>query len=262
MKAVFKTTSGKEAVKDPTVTIPAGEYIFREGDLGTEMFIIQEGEVHILKKLGAETRVLTRLEKGDFFGEMAVLENVPRTADAYAVRDAKLIAINGSRFDEMIRRNPEISVRIMRKYSRRLREANAMLQELAGDSRIDLEHSAFQPVPSAPGEATSRNRLVDVATGTAFFFGRGTEESTIGRSDPVTGILPEIDLTLVDAHRSVSRRHAKLVRHEDGWAIYEDVGTVNGTFVNEERIPTGVPVPIHDGDRVRIGLIQMKVIFE
>jgi CRP-like cAMP-binding protein len=262
MKAVFKTTSGKDAVKDPTVTIPGGEYVFREGDLGTEMFIIQEGEVHILKKLGTETRVLTRLEKGDFFGEMAVLENVPRTADAYAVRETKLIAINGSRFDEMIRRNPEISVRIMRKYSRRLRDANVLLQELAGDSRIDLEHPTFNAEPPQPGESGSRHRLVDVATGTAFFFGRGAEQSTIGRSDPVTGILPEIDLTQVDAHRSVSRRHAKIIRHEDGWAIYEDVGTVNGTFVNDERIPTGVPVPIHHGDRVRIGLIQMKVIFE
>jgi CRP-like cAMP-binding protein len=263
MKAVFKTTSGKDAVKDPTVTIPAGEFVFREGDLGTEMFIILEGEVQILKKLGSETRVLTRLEKGDFFGEMAVLENVPRTADAYAVRETRLIAINGSRFDEMIRRNPEISVRIMRKYSRRLREANALLQELAGDARIDLEHPTFSPErPATAAELPSRHRLVDVATGTAFFFGRGMEQSTIGRADPVTGILPEIDLTHVDAHRSVSRRHAKIIRHEDGWAIYEDVGTVNGTFVNDERIPTGVPVPINHGDRIRIGLIQMKVIFE
>lgn len=262
MKAVFKATSGKEAVKEP-VTIPAGEYVFREGDLGTEMFIIQEGEIHILKKLGTETRVLTRLEKGDFFGEMAVLENVPRSADAYAVSETKLIAINGSRFDEMIRRNPEISVRIMRKYSRRLREANAMLQELAGDVRIDLEHQPYQPAPGAPAEeAPSRHRLVDVATGSAFFFDRGSGESTIGRSDPVTGIMPEIDLTPVDAHRSVSRRHAKIIRHEDGWAIYEDVGTVNGTYVNEQRIPTGVPVPIQHGDRLRIGLIQMKVVFE
>ncbi len=262
MKAVFKTTAGKDAAGQPTLTVPAGAYVFHEGDLGTEMFIVQEGEIHILKKIGGENRVLTRLEKGDFFGEMAVLENVPRSADAYAVRDSKLIVINGSRFDEMIRRNPEISVRIMRKYSRRLRDATAMLQELAGDARIDLEHPTFHREPPAEPETASRNRLVDVATGSAFFFARGGGDSTIGRSDPVTGIMPEIDLTHVDAHRSVSRRHARIVRHDEGWAICEDVGTVNGTYVNDERVPTGIPVPIHHGDRVRIGLIQMKVIFE
>lgn len=261
MKAVFKTTSGKEPVKDPILTFQAGEFIFREGDLGTEMFIIQEGEVHILKKLGSESRTLSRLERGDFFGEMAVLENVPRSADAQARTEVRLIAINGSRFDEMIRKNPEISVRIMRKYSRRLRDANLLLEQFAGGERIDLEHPILEaPRPVETGSA--RHRLVDVATGNAFFFGRHGDETTIGRSDPVTGILPDIDLTSVDQHRSVSRRHAKIVRHKDGWAMLEEVGTVNGTFVDDERIPTGVPVPIENGNRVRIGLIQMKVIFE
>jgi CRP-like cAMP-binding protein len=251
-------------VKDPILAVAAGEYVFREGDLGTEMFIIQEGEIHILKKIAGESRILTRLEKGDFFGEMAVLENVPRSADAFAARDSKLIPINGSRFDEMIRRNPEISVRIMRKYSRRLREATSMLQELAGgDARLGFEHPSLQRDSTLePADIVTRHRLVDVATGSAFFFAKGQAESTIGRADPVTGIMPSIDLTNVDAHRSVSRRHARIIPIEDGWAICEDVGTVNGTFVNDERVQTGIPVPIHHGDNVRIGLIQMKVIFE
>ncbi|HUO84592.1 MAG TPA: cyclic nucleotide-binding domain-containing protein, partial [Thermoanaerobaculia bacterium] len=61
MKAVFKSTgggTGKDAAKDPlreyVVTFAAGDPIFVEGDLGTEMYIIQEGEVHIQKKLGRE----------------------------------------------------------------------------------------------------------------------------------------------------------------------------------------------------------------
>lgn len=263
MKAVFKTTGGKDPVKDPTVSVPAGQYIFREGDLGTDMFIIQEGEVHILKKLGGDNRVLSRLEKGDFFGEMAVLENIPRSADALAKTDVTLIAINGTRFDEMIRKNPEISVRIMRKYSRRLRDANLLLQQFAGDQRIDLEHPPLPEADAPSPQATpTRHRLVDVATGTAFFFGKQPGEITIGRADPVTGIMPDIDLTSVDNNRSVSRRHAKIVRVSDSWAMLEDVGTVNGTFVNDERISTGVAVPIRNGDRVRIGLIHMKVVFD
>ena len=261
MKAVFKSTSGKEPPKDSGIAIPEGEYIFREGDLGTEMFIIQEGEVHITKRLGTEDRVLTRLEKGHFFGEMAILDSAPRSADAIAHTDVKLIPINGSRFDEMIRRNPEISVRIMRKYSRRIREANQLLQKFAGSAHVDLEHPQLPPPAEVPQRTATRHRIVDLATGNAFFFGR-EDETTIGRIDPVTGIMPGIDLTTVDTNRSVSRRHAKIVSHAGGWAVLEEVGTLNGTFVNEDKIQTGVPVPIRHGDRLRIGLVQMKVVFE
>ena len=80
--AVFKTTAGKDPVKDSTATYAAGDMIFSQGDLGTEMFIIQDGEVEIIKHINGESHILSHLEKGDFFGEMALLEAAPRTADA------------------------------------------------------------------------------------------------------------------------------------------------------------------------------------
>ena len=93
MKAVFKTTGGKEPVQG-AISYSAGETIFSQGDLGTEMFIILEGDVHIVKHIANEAHVLSRLEKGDFFGEMALLESAPRTADAVAQSEVKLLAIN------------------------------------------------------------------------------------------------------------------------------------------------------------------------
>ena len=261
MKAVFKSTGGKDPVKENILSFPAGSQIFTEGDLGTEMYIIQEGEVHISKRLGNDTHILSRLEKGDFFGEMAVLESNPRTADAIAHTDVKLILINGSRFDEMIRKNPEIAVRIMRKYARRLREANLLLERFAGHG-IDVENVAtVEAPPVGARDKAQRHRVVDVATGDAFFLAQG-EETMIGRSDPVTGILPDIDLTPVDNNRSVSRRHAKILRKNDKYYVLEEVGTVNGTYVNDQKIPTGDPVEIKNGDRLRIGLIQMKAVFD
>src|SRR5829696_503882 len=110
MKAVFKTTgggSGKDPVRDSLLAFSAGETIFAQGDLGTEMFIIQEGSVEIIKRIGEQRHPLSRLEKGDFFGEMALLEAMPRTADAIAMSEVRAVAINGSRFDEMLRKNPE-----------------------------------------------------------------------------------------------------------------------------------------------------------
>ncbi len=263
VKAVFKTTGGggKDPVRDSQIAYNAGETIFAEGDLGTEMFIIQEGEVEIIKHIGSSSHVLSRIEKGDFFGEMAVLEALPRTAEARAVTDVKLVAINGSRFDEMLRRNPEVAVRIIRKYSKRLREANTLLEKLAG-REVDVEQAAaLDGTIIARSEKASRHRLIDLATGTAFFFSSG-DETTIGRADPVTGILPDIDLTPVDTNRSVSRRHAKIIRTGTEYHVLEEVGTVNGTYVNDQPIQAGIPVTVHDGDLLKIGLIAMKAVFD
>jgi CRP-like cAMP-binding protein len=262
MKAVFKTTggSGKDPIKDAQLVYAAGERIFSQGDLGTEMFIIQEGTVEIIKHIGAESHVLSRLEKGDFFGEMALLEAMPRTADAVAKTEVRVVAINGSRFDEMLRKNPEVAVRIIRKYSKRLREANTLLEKLVG-REVDADHVAMDATVIAPAEKAQHHRLIDLATGTAFSFSNG-DETTIGRADPVTGILPDVDLTPVDTNRSVSRRHAKIIRTGSDYHVLEEVGTVNGTYVNDQRIPTGVPVTLHNGDMLKIGLISMRAMFD
>lgn len=259
-KAVFKTTGGKDPVKDSSASYSAGDIIFAQGDLGTDMYIIQEGEVEIIKHINGESHLLSHLEKGDFFGEMALLENAPRTADATAKTDVKLLVINGSRFDDMLRKNPEIAVRIIRKYSKRLREANTLLERLVG-REVDADEVALDATQMGPSEKIGRYRLVDVNSGTAFFFSSG-DETTIGRADPVTGILPDIDLTPVDVNRSVSRRHAKIIKSGNEYHVLEEVGTVNGTYVNDQRIPTGVPVTLHDGDLVKIGLISMKAVFD
>ena len=258
--AVFKTTAGKDPVKDSTATYAAGDMIFSQGDLGTDMFIIQDGEVEIIKHINGESHILSHLERGDFFGEMALLEAAPRTADAIAKSEVKVLVINGSRFDDMLKKNPEIAVRIIRKYSKRLREANTLLERLVG-REVDADHAALDATMMKPSEKATRHRLVDVATGTAYFFSNG-DETTIGRADPVTGILPDIDLTAVDTNRSVSRRHAKIIRSNEDYVVLEEVGTVNGTYVNDQRIPTGVPVSLHDGDLVKIGLVSMKAVFD
>jgi len=270
MKPVFKTTGKKDLLKDQTISVTAGNFIFHQGDLGSEMFIVLEGDVQIVKQLRGESVVLARLEKGDFFGEMAVIESAARSTDAIAHTDVKLLTINGARFDEMLRKNPEIALRMIRKYAIRLQEANALLDQLAGgEVDPDASLSRLEPPAVAPPEESQTpaaepvrgGHLLDAVTSRTFAFGR-SDETTIGRTDPVTGILPDIDLTPVDIDRSVSRRHAKILRRENDFLILEEVGTINGTYVNEQRIPTGQPVPLADGDRVRVGLINMTVVFE
>src|SRR3954465_16057228 len=98
----FKSTRGGTgpgaARKGETLELKEGEYVFREGDLGTEMYIINEGKVEILNEVGGEEQLLAVLEKGDFFGEMSVLEDLPRAATARAAPDVRLLQLTVSTF--------------------------------------------------------------------------------------------------------------------------------------------------------------------
>ena len=75
----------------------------------------------------------------------------------------------------------------------------------------------------------------------------------IGRRSVSRGIDPEIDLTGPPADPGISRLHAVLIAVPDGtWAVL-DPGSANGTLVNGTEIPTGVEVPLHEGDRINLG---------
>jgi CRP-like cAMP-binding protein len=259
-RVVFKTTAGASSGSGgdgrppgnfKVVEFPPGAEIFHEGDLGTEMYIVQDGKVQITKEVvGGETEVLAVFERGDFFGEMSLLEELPRTASACALTAARLIEINGTTFDKMLRANPEIAVRMMRKLSRRLRETDRLLQERGGAAQV----SERPPAEATSDKVTAPQRFLHAKTGMEFFLAQA-RETTVGRRDPVTGIHPDIDLTPVDDKRSISRRHAKVFRHDEKFWVTEEIGTMNGTFVNGVRIETGVPVEIKNGDEVNFGLV-------
>lgn len=255
---VFKTTSGagRRGPGPVTMDFAAGDYVFHEGDLGTEMYIIHEGKVEILNRMGEEERVLAVLEKGDFFGEMSVLEDLPRAASARAQTDSRLLQINGSTFDQMLQSNPEIAVRMMRKLSRRLRETDELLKTSFGNRLSPL--SSELPSQAAQRPVEGPERLVHLASGMEFPLAQGPE-TTIGRRDPVTGIFPDVDLTPVDSQRSVSRRHAKIYRRGDKFFLAEEIGTMNSTFLDGGRLETGVPGEIRPGAELRFGVVVMRL---
>jgi hypothetical protein len=255
-KTVFKTTGIKRT--DYTVEAAPGEYIFREGELGTEMYIVHEGQVEILNRVGEEEKLLAVLEKGDFFGEMALLEDQPRAASARALTAARLLQINGSTFDQMLRDNPEIAVRMMRKLSRRLRETDDLLKVALGTSGSERASTPEMPTPDLTEmHMAGPERLIHAPSGMEFSLSRGSE-TTIGRKDPVTGIYPDVDLTPVDNQRSVSRRHAKIYRRGNKFFLAEEIGTMNSTFLNGARLDTGVPGEMKPGDEVRCGVVALR----
>lgn len=125
-----------EATSALTRTYPAGTVLFEEYDPGSRMYVIRQGKVKIARHNGEHEIVLAVLGTGEFFGEMALLENLPRSATATVVEDAALVEVDARAFEEMVRGNTEIAVRIMRKLASRVRELDRRLQHLLLESGV------------------------------------------------------------------------------------------------------------------------------
>ncbi|MEP0774953.1 MAG: cyclic nucleotide-binding domain-containing protein [Acidobacteriota bacterium] len=234
-----------------SIRVRAGDFVFREGDAGDAMFIVQEGEVEIVREVDGRQIRLALLEEGDFFGEMALLEKLPRTASARAATDCLLLRIDESTFDQMIHANPEIPVRMLRKLSQRLRERGSV--HVDAPPQVEGGEPPTQPLGAATAAAA---RLVHDTTGTEFVV-PAEGEISVGRFDATTGFQPEVDLKAVDDRRSTSRRHARIACRDGRFFLREEMGTANGTFVGGQRLRPGVEVELRDGDEVRFGFVPM-----
>ncbi len=109
-----------------------GDRIFSEGSKGEHMFIVISGKVNIsrdLRVLSREMNIL--LSNSDFFGEMAILDDYPRSANATMHEDGLLLSIGKSEFRELLKRSPEFAIHIMSTLAKRLRKANEDIAQLA-----------------------------------------------------------------------------------------------------------------------------------
>lgn len=109
---------------------PTGTVLFREGDRGEEMYILQSGKVKISKKIRGVEKTLATLEKGEFFGEMAILNDKPRSASAETIEDCDMLVIDRKTFETLLRSNVEIAIRFIKRLADRLREANDQMEAL------------------------------------------------------------------------------------------------------------------------------------
>lgn len=101
-----------------------GDNIFKENSVGREMYIILTGRVKVIKeKEGVET-TLAILEEGDFFGEMSLFDNNPRSATVKAMGNVKLLEINQKNFLKKISRDPSLAFRMLEKMSQRIRKTD------------------------------------------------------------------------------------------------------------------------------------------
>jgi hypothetical protein len=108
----------------------SGEVIFREGDLGRDLYVLTEGEVEVYKSYGTPQQVRRAVQTPpSYIGEMAILADEPRSATLVASRDSTLLALDGERLKELILEMPEVSFEIFRVLTGRIRSAEARLEQ-------------------------------------------------------------------------------------------------------------------------------------
>lgn len=108
----------------------AGTVLFHEGEAGKEMYVIQSGRITVSKRVRDVEKVLGTLGQGEFVGEMAIISNKPRSATATVADAAKLLVIDSKTFEAMVRANAEIAVRMIKKLTERLQEADRQIENL------------------------------------------------------------------------------------------------------------------------------------
>jgi CRP/FNR family transcriptional regulator, cyclic AMP receptor protein len=104
-----------------------GEIIFREGDSSSEMFVVRSGQVEISKSVGGHSLRLATLDRGSFFGEMSLLEGLPRSATAHAIGDVSLLVLRPGSLLLQIRRDPTFAFELLQQLSGRIRDLDEKL---------------------------------------------------------------------------------------------------------------------------------------
>jgi CRP/FNR family cyclic AMP-dependent transcriptional regulator len=114
------------------VTLPAGATICRQGETGDSLYLIQDGTVEVVVQdtLGDQS-VLEQMGPGQHFGEMALLDEGPRSATVSAITDVTLLRLSRNGFQELVLRQPSVAFLLLREISRRLRACHRRVVDLA-----------------------------------------------------------------------------------------------------------------------------------
>lgn len=102
------------------VRYPKGSIIFCEYEPGDAFYLIQEGRVQISRVMGDIEKTIDILQPGEVFGEMAILEEAPRSAGASALDDVKVLEFNKANFEILMQGNPQIALKLLRLFTKRI----------------------------------------------------------------------------------------------------------------------------------------------
>ena len=183
-----------------------GETIYDEGQDGDALFVIQAGQVELIRHGEGGNRVISRHGPGEFFGEMSVLLGRTRMARAVAVTDTRVLQLDGRTFETMCVEQPEIAIRVIQRLATRMIHLEQRLAALGADDML-------RPVVRVLVRRVQRK-------GSA-----GRVETTL------RALAQEAGLSLVDAHRALGYlMDQRLVRLSDDVLLIADVEALSAAL--------------------------------
>jgi len=111
------------------MTLPAGEWLIHEGDVGDALYVVLEGAIEITKRSGEQEVVLAERGAGEVIGEMALLELTPRTASGRTTQATRVLKIGEEAFKQVLAASPSAALALLHTVNTRLRSTEAMLRQ-------------------------------------------------------------------------------------------------------------------------------------
>jgi CRP-like cAMP-binding protein len=155
----------EQALERHGKTFESGTVLFYEGDPGSKLWIINDGRIKLTKRVCSEEIVIEMLGPGDFCGELALVTNCAQPVTATVEETARLLIIDAAQFENMIRGNGELSIRMLKKLAGRLNEAQFRLSAMQmrnslGRVMLQLRHEIDNS--EAPNKATLPDDLAGI----------------------------------------------------------------------------------------------------
>ncbi len=208
-------------------SIPAGTEFFKEGDVGDAFYVLTNGEVEVSKDLNGKKTVLTKIKSSDennFFGEMALIEDLPRNATITSTTDCEILQIEKKNFDMLLRINSFVALRIMTALTKRLR-ADSTSGKTA-DSKEQETKAQVITFFSPKGGAGKTSIATNVAYGMAKFLKKKVLlidlDLQFGGIAFMLDLKPKktiVDLTGSDSLRSYDDIKPCLSKHKSGFDL-------------------------------------------
>jgi CRP/FNR family cyclic AMP-dependent transcriptional regulator len=125
------------------IVFEAGDVIFAQGDEGTSLFVVEDGDVEISLGEGKTRVVLASLFPGQYFGELSLFDGSPRSATATAIKRSQLIRLDRADLVDFVNKNPSAALRIIAEMGERLRQTNELMSRQVSRNVLEEAEEAL-----------------------------------------------------------------------------------------------------------------------
>jgi len=212
-----------------TVRFKKGATIIHEGTTGSNAYLLLSGSVEVYKKVGDEKLVLSRLVKGNIFGEMSLVDDKPRSATIVALEDTEVRILSRERFESMLEQNPRAVIPLLKQVFQRVRYLNQMVTAFCGQASTGTVELATHPLQlrakTEEAEQAIQGKEIDISK-IPFQIGRTSTSSVFGSND--------LDIEDTEPYR-VSRCHCLITIVDNEYYVVDTVSS-RGTVVDDSKI--------------------------